>query len=278
MALSLQRQTELRNILVLGQTYPVISQKLSIAPSTISKYKKKRPAVALSTVSYLDGPTQHLKSSGCLDFELVIKQSEMSSEQPTSEHALKQRRPYSPLATDTDTPDDWARIIFSDEMKINRMGSDGRRYCWKAPGEELSRRTVQATVKHGGGSVMVWGSMTMKGVGRMCFIDGIMDATKYVKILDQHLLATAREHSMHRSGFTFQQDGDPKHTSAKARNWFQDHRVNVLKWPAQSPDLNPIEHLWDHLKRRLNSYEDHPSSIHELERRIEVEWNNIDPE
>lgn len=118
----------------------------------------------------------------------------------------------------------------------------------------------------------------MNGVGRMCVVDGIMNAEKYVKILDQNLLATARDFSMHRSGFTFQQDGDPKHRSAKARNWFQDHHIDVLKWPAQSPDLNPIEHLWEHLKRKLNSYNDWPSSIHELERRIEVEWNGIGPE
>ncbi|KAG8843994.1 hypothetical protein FRC20_003666 [Serendipita sp. 405] len=176
------------------------------------------------------------------------------------------------------TMDDWSRVIFSDETKINHMGSDGRRYCYKMPGEELSKRTVQPTVKHGGGSTMVWGGMSVKGVGKMCVIDGIMDAQKYIKILDQNLLAMACDHWMLRGGFIFQQDGDPKHTSATARNWFEDNQINVLKWPAQSPDLNPIEHLWDHLKRRLNSYENHPTSIHELEHRIKKEWNSIDPE
>jgi len=149
--------------------------------------------------------------------------------------------------------------------------------CWKAPGEGLSKRTVQATVKHGGGSTMVWGCMTTQGVGRMCIVDGIMNAEKYIKILDQNLVATARDHHMLRSGFIFQQDGDPKHTSRPASEWFEDHRINVLKWPAQSPDLNPIEHLWEHLKRQFNSYENHPTSIHELEARINREWEKIDP-
>ena len=46
---------------------------------------------------------------------------------------------------------------------------------------------------------------------------------------------------------------------------------NVMLWPAQSPDLNPIEHLWDHLKRRLREYENALGGIQELWERVEVE-------
>ena len=49
----------------------------------------------------------------------------------------------------------------------------------------------------------------------------------------------------------------------------------MLDWPAQSPDLNPIEHLWNHLKRRLNQYETVPRSMHELWERVEKELNEI---
>jgi hypothetical protein len=111
----------------------------------------------------------------------------------------------------------------------------------------------------------------------MCIIDGIMNAEKYIKILDQNLVATAHDHCMLCSSFIFQQDGDLKHTSATASEWFDNHRINVLKWSSQSPDLNPIKHLWEHLKRRLNSYVTHLTSIHELVERIDKEWNNIDP-
>ena len=58
------------------------------------------------------------------------------------------------------------------------------------------------------------------------------------------------------------------HTCKKAQNWFQDHAMQVLSWPAQSPDLNPIEHIWNNLKRKLGDYEVPPQGILELWERV----------
>ena len=68
----------------------------------------------------------------------------------------------------------------------------------------------------------------------------------------------------------FQQDNDANHTCKKAKDWIQDNGFNVLPWPAQSPDLNPIEHLWDHLKNKLGGYDKAPSGMIELWERVEV--------
>ena len=57
------------------------------------------------------------------------------------------------------TLEDWKRVIWSDETKINCLGSDGRKWAWKEVGEQLSDRLVEGTVKFGGGNVMVWGCM-----------------------------------------------------------------------------------------------------------------------
>jgi len=176
------------------------------------------------------------------------------------------------------TEADWARVIWSDETKINCLTSDGRQWMWKRAGTPLTAQHVMPTMKFGGGSVMVWGCMTMYGVGLMCRIEGKMDASLYEEILEDELQETVDYYGMDREDLIFQQDNDPKHTSKRAQKWFQDNGFKVLDWPAQSPDLNPIEHLWSILKFRLAAYSTPPSSIEELWKRVEAEWEKIPKE
>lgn len=176
------------------------------------------------------------------------------------------------------TEDDWARVMFTDETKINRIGSDGRQWVWKKAGTPLQSQHVQQTIKFGGGSVMVWGCMTTSGVGYMCRIEGKMDGELYVEILEDHVFQTLEFYDLDSDNFIFQQDNDPKHTSKKAKEWFNDNEIELLDWPAQSPDLNPIEHLWHILKMRLAEYENPPKGIQELWERVQVEWEKIPKE
>jgi transposase len=173
------------------------------------------------------------------------------------------------------TVEDWKRVIWSDETKINRLGSDGREWVWKKPNSSINDQQIQGTVKFGGGSLMIWGCMTAKGAGYACRINGRMDAQLYTNILDDELIQTLQYYELDRKDIVFQQDNDPKHTSSLARQWFENNDIEVLPWPPQSPDLNPIEHLWQSLKRRLAAYETEPTGMHELWQRVEAEWNNI---
>jgi transposase len=175
------------------------------------------------------------------------------------------------------TLDDWKRVVWSDESKINRLGSDGRQWIWKKPGEGLSDRTVEETLKFGGGSLMVWGCMLWDGIGYLARIDGGLDADLYCEILNDELDKSLREYKKNPTDVIFQHDNDPKHTSKKAKNLLRNKPFEVMTWPSQSPDLNPIEHLWFHVKKRLASYETPPTSIHVLWTRVEVEWEKIEP-
>ena len=174
------------------------------------------------------------------------------------------------------TADDWKRVVWSDESKFQLFGSEGRQYCWKKPGEPLKNAHVQPTVKHGGGNIMVWGCFTSHGVGFLCRIHGNLDGELYRRILGDEFKASLDWYGLDVKNIVFQQDNDPKHTAKLTKQWFADNDVAVLDWPAQSPDLNPIEHLWDEVKRRLGSLPTRVANAEDLWEKIQSIWNAID--
>lgn len=176
------------------------------------------------------------------------------------------------------TVDDWKYVVWSDETKINIWGSDGVTYCWTRPGDPIMPHHLDLTVKHGGGSLMLWGCISSKGAGNIHQIQGKMDADMYCKILDEQVDNSFELWNFDKEETLYQQDNDPKHTSKLAQKWFIDNHVNLLPWPSQSPDLNPIEHVWHQLKLRLSLYPTRATSIRELWNRCEVEWAKFTPE
>ncbi|CAO3610762.1 unnamed protein product [Mucor fragilis] len=177
------------------------------------------------------------------------------------------------------TVNQWRQWIFSDETRVSMRGSDGTSYFWTDGGDILLPHQIEPQVQGDGGSVMFWGCITAEGPRYGSIItEGTVNSKAYIDILKTSLVDTLEYYNMDRKEVRFQQDNATPHTAESTKKWFSANSFptqKILDWPAQSPDLNPIEHLWHQLKQKLYAYPTHPTSTHEIESRIETEWYKV---
>jgi hypothetical protein len=168
------------------------------------------------------------------------------------------------------TKDQWAKVLFSDESPFT-LRWQSRRRVWRLPNERYNPKKMRATVEHDV-KINVWGGFCASGKTALSKIEGNMNAEQYIEILQDTMYPSAR--ALFRDGnFIFQQDNDPKHTARATKEWFRWTRTKVLAWPAQSPDMNPIENLWSILNNRAK--ERVSSSENELFNDLQEAWNNL---
>lgn len=118
---------------------------------------------------------------------------------------------------------DWAKVLWSDETKFEFFALRKQVRVRRRKGEAFKKNCLQGTVKHGGGSLMVWGAMASGGVGTLVKIDYILTGATYKQILVENLKSSF-ETALDDPGndYFFQQDNDPKHTSKVIRNFIVD--------------------------------------------------------
>ncbi|KAG8724757.1 hypothetical protein FRC09_014822 [Ceratobasidium sp. 395] len=169
----------------------------------------------------------------------------------------------------------WARVMFSDESKFFVFGAGGPDIYYKKVGAPAKPEHVKPVVKHGGGHVMVWEYITANGVGQLHVIDGTLTAVKYTEILSTEFFRPLLKSRTRPSSIIFQHDNDPKHTARLTKKWFLDRRVKVLPWPANSPDMNPIEHVWTYLDAAVRATPPLPTNRAEMAEALKREWKKI---
>ncbi|CAF4580801.1 unnamed protein product, partial [Didymodactylos carnosus] len=171
---------------------------------------------------------------------------------------------------------DWKCVAFSDESHFEVLNRKNRSFVRRLRSEQDKPFNVRARAQGGGGCVSVWGCMTAEGIGPLTVYKGRVNGKKYIDMLNLSLPSFIKKRFKPGQKWYFMQDNAPCHTCKFSKQWFEKKKYKLMRWPAASPDLNPIENLWDYIDKKLTHHR--LSTAHELETIIKKLWSEINPE
>lgn len=166
----------------------------------------------------------------------------------------------------------WNSVLFSDESKFNVVQADGRERIYRRRRERFAQCCVRETNRWGGGGVMVWAGISAHHKTPLHFVRGRLNAVAYRDTIQRPIVVPfMANHGLRH----FQHDNARPHAARVTDAFLQQQPFNVLPWPSLSPDLNPIEHLWDELGRRVRARPVQPINVAQLEIALQQEWQGI---
>ncbi len=161
----------------------------------------------------------------------------------------------------------WRGVLFTVNPGFHYR-ADGRQRLWRRVGERFADVNIVDRVAHGSGGVMVWAGTSYGQRTQVHFIDGILNAQRYRdEILKPIVVPFIHDHHL-----MLQHDNAWPYVARICTQFLEAENIPVLAWPAYSPDMSPIEHVWDALNRRIRQRVLVPANIQQLRTSIEEEW------
>ena len=171
-------------------------------------------------------------------------------------------------------PRRWRPVLFTDESRYCLDYTDRRVRVWRRPGERFHSGNIAEHDRYGGGSIMVWGGISWDGRTELVILDrGTLTAQRYLdEIISTHVRFYAGAIG---DGFILMDDNARPHVARIVQNYRHQEGIARLDWPARSPDLNPIEHMWNELQVRVSARQVQPRTLQELGQILMDEWAAI---
>lgn len=166
----------------------------------------------------------------------------------------------------------WNAVLFTDESRFSISFADGRVRIWRRCGERFADCCVREHNRFGGGSIHVWGGFSFHYRLPLHVFRGNVNAVTYRDEVLSALVAPA--FTNHPDLQLLQQDNARAHTAHITQQYLQQQNIVTIDWPSLSPDMAPIEHLWDELGRRVYRQVS-PANLQQLEAALTREWDLI---
>ncbi|GFT81309.1 transposable element Tcb2 transposase, partial [Trichonephila clavipes] len=169
---------------------------------------------------------------------------------------------------------EWSNVLFSDESRFSVHPDNRRIFIWRDRGSKNNPAFVHESVRFGGGGVLVYGGISIEGRTELYIIrDGPLTARRYRnEILRPIVVPYAAAIGY---DFILMDNNCRPHSTNRVKDFLFEEGILRMKWPACSPDMNPIEHVWDALGRRVAGRQPPPQTVQELERALLDEWDRI---
>ena len=168
----------------------------------------------------------------------------------------------------------WRRVVFTDESRFHLFKSDGRVRVWRGPGEQFLPDCVQIHESQSV-SIHVWAGIALNGRTELVVLDRNVTGETYAQLLQDHFIPFADAKFGGVQHCILQDDNATPHRAASVQRLKEEVGIRTLRWPSRSPDMNPIEHIWDIMKRKMNNNNHPPQNVRELREAILEAWQQL---
>ncbi|GFX99877.1 transposable element Tcb2 transposase [Trichonephila clavipes] len=172
------------------------------------------------------------------------------------------------------TEQDWACVLFSDESRLSLSSDCRRQLIWRESGTAYRPENIQEKDRYPTCSIMVWAGIMINGRTRLHVVaNGTMTGQRYI---DEVLLPHVRFfRGAVGDKFVFMDDNATCHRTLTVQDCLDSEDIQRLVWPARSPDLNPIENVWETLGRQVSGRNYPPTNKNTLIRILTEEWDKL---